>query len=40
MNEYYDKYNWLNKDLKKEIGGDKFFFYHPLFFIEEISKKK
>ena len=30
----------IPKDLKKEIGGDKFFFYHPLFFIEEISKKK
>lgn len=37
-NEYYNKYNWLNKKLKDILGDEKFYFYHPLYFIEQISK--
>ena len=37
-NEYYNKYNWLNKKLKDILGNEKFYFYHPLYFIEQISK--
>lgn len=35
-NDYYSKYNW-DKNLEKELGTDKFYYYHPKFFIEKLS---
>lgn len=32
-NRYYGKYNWLDKRMEDEIGGDKFYYYHPETFI-------
>lgn len=42
-NDYYSKYNW-DKNLEKELDVDKFYYYHPSYFIEKLleqdSKKK
>ena len=35
-NDYYSKYNW-DKNLEKELGTDKFYYYQPKFFIEKLS---
>ena len=32
-NNYYSEYNWLDKKMENEIGGDKFYYYHPTTFI-------
>lgn len=32
-NRYYGKYNWLDKKMEDEIGGDRFYYYHPETFI-------
>lgn len=36
-NEYYNKYNWLDGRMKKELGTDRFFYYHPLHFLERLD---
>lgn len=34
-NDYYSKYNW-DKNLEKELETDKFYYYHPLYFIKKL----
>lgn len=35
-NNYYRKYNW-DKNLEKELDSDKFYYFHPLYFIKSLS---
>ena len=39
-NDYYNSYNWLDSKMKDIVGDDKFYYYQPLYFIEQISKSE
>lgn len=34
-NDYYSKYNW-DKNLEKKLESDKFYYYHPIYFIKSL----
>ena len=36
-NGLYSKYNWLDKKMEKELETSIFYYYHPLYFLEQIQ---
>ena len=40
FNDYYNKYNWIEKNgkIEKELDGNVFYFYHPLYLLKRFSE--
>lgn len=38
-NDYYGRYNWLDNKIKRILGSDIFYYYHPVQFIKEQMNK-
>lgn len=36
MNDYYGKYNWVDKKIQNELQSEKFYYYHPSYFIDKL----